>query len=83
MPSSILAFLQFPFVTMLIRSGLSILVDHPRPYFNDDCTPGSERLRVTPLQVPTDRLWTAKDDARYISPWFALPGYRHTIGTRW
>ena len=25
-------------------------------------------------------MWTAKDDARYISPLFALPGYRHTIG---
>jgi methionine sulfoxide reductase catalytic subunit len=73
-------FFNFLFVTMLVRSGLSILVDHPRLYFNDDCTPGSEWLRVTPLQVPTDRLWTAKDDARYISPWFALPGYRHTIG---
>jgi DMSO/TMAO reductase YedYZ molybdopterin-dependent catalytic subunit/thiosulfate reductase cytochrome b subunit len=73
-------FFNFLFVTMLIRSGLSILVDHPRLYFNDDCTPGSEWLRVTPLQVTTDRLWTAKDDARYISPWLALPGYRHTIG---
>ena len=25
-------------------------------------------------------MWTAKDDARYISPVFALPGYRHTVG---
>jgi DMSO/TMAO reductase YedYZ molybdopterin-dependent catalytic subunit/thiosulfate reductase cytochrome b subunit len=25
-------------------------------------------------------VWTAKDDARYISPLFALPGYRHTVG---
>jgi DMSO/TMAO reductase YedYZ molybdopterin-dependent catalytic subunit/thiosulfate reductase cytochrome b subunit len=25
-------------------------------------------------------MWTAKDDARYISPLAALPGYRHTIG---
>jgi DMSO/TMAO reductase YedYZ molybdopterin-dependent catalytic subunit/thiosulfate reductase cytochrome b subunit len=65
---------------MLIRSGLSILVDHPRLYFNDDCTPGSEWIRLTPIQVPTDRLWTAKDDARYISPMVATPGYRHTIG---
>ena len=73
-------FFNFLFVTMLIRSGLSILVDHPRLYFNDDCTPGSEWIRLTPIQVPTDRLWTAKDDARYISPMVATPGYRHTIG---
>jgi sulfoxide reductase catalytic subunit YedY len=65
---------------MLVRSGLSILVDHPRLYFNNDCTPGSEWIRFTPLHVPTDRMWTAKDDARYISPIFGLPGYRHTVG---
>jgi sulfoxide reductase catalytic subunit YedY len=74
-------FFNFLFVTMLIRSGLSILVDHPRLYFNNHCTPGSEWIRLTPIQVPTDRLWTAKDDARYISPMIATPGYRHTIGT--
>jgi methionine sulfoxide reductase catalytic subunit len=68
------------FLFMLIRSGLAILMDHPRLYFNDHCTPGSEWIRFTPLRVPTDRLWTAKDDARYISPMVALPGYRHTVG---
>ena len=73
-------FFNFLFVTLLIRSGLSILMDHPRLYFNDGCAPGSEWLRVTPLQVPRDRLWTAKDDARYISPLVGTPGYRHTIG---
>jgi hypothetical protein len=35
---------------------------------------------VSPLTVPTDRVWTAKDDARYISPLLALPGYKHTPG---
>jgi sulfoxide reductase catalytic subunit YedY len=62
---------------MLIRSGLSILMDHPRLYLNDHCTPGTEWIRFTPLTVPKDRLWTARDDARYISPAVALPGYRH------
>jgi DMSO/TMAO reductase YedYZ molybdopterin-dependent catalytic subunit/thiosulfate reductase cytochrome b subunit len=73
-------FFNFVFLMMLVRSGLSILVDHPRLYFNNDCTPGSEWIRFTPLHVPTDRIWTAKDDARYISPIFGLPGYRHTVG---
>ena len=73
-------FLNFFFVMLLIRSGLSILVDHPRLYFNDDCMPGSEWMRFTPLKVPRDRLWTAKDDARYLSPLLGTPGYRHTIG---
>lgn len=73
-------FFNFLFLMMLIRSGLSILMDHPRLYFNDHCTPGTEWIRFTPLRVPKDRVWTAKDDARYISPMFALPGYRHTVG---
>jgi sulfoxide reductase catalytic subunit YedY len=73
-------FFNFLFVMMLIRSGLSILMDHPRLYFNDDCTPGSEWIRFTPIKVPRDRIWTAKDDARYISPLVGTPGYRHTIG---
>jgi DMSO/TMAO reductase YedYZ molybdopterin-dependent catalytic subunit/thiosulfate reductase cytochrome b subunit len=73
-------FFTFLFVTMLIRSGLSILFDHPRLYFNDDCTPGSEWIRFTPIHVPRDRIWTAKDDARYITPAVATPGYRHTVG---
>lgn len=73
-------YVNFLFLILLIRSGLSILVDHPRLYRNRDCTPGTEWARFTPLAVPKDRLWTAKDDARYLSPWLGLPGYRHTVG---
>ena len=73
-------FANLLFLFLLMRSGLSILMDHPRLYWNDGCTPGSEWLRFTPLTVPNDRVWTAKEDARYISPLIALPGYRHTIG---
>jgi len=73
-------YLNFLFLTLLVRSGLSVLMDHPRLYTNDDCVPGSEWLRFTPIAVPTAEVWTAKEDARYISPWLALPGYRHTIG---
>jgi len=73
-------FFNLFFIFMLIRSGLSILMDHPRLYFNDGCTPGTEWIRFTPVKVPKDRVWTAKDDNRYISPLLALPGYRHTVG---
>jgi methionine sulfoxide reductase catalytic subunit len=68
------------FLFMLIRSGLSILMDHPRLYWNDHCTPRTEWIRFTPLRVPKDRIWTAKDDARYLSPIVSTPGYRHTVG---
>jgi DMSO/TMAO reductase YedYZ molybdopterin-dependent catalytic subunit/thiosulfate reductase cytochrome b subunit len=67
-------------IILLIRSGLQILADHPRLYGNVHCTPGTEWLRLTPIEVPKDRVWTAKDDSRYLSPWIGLPGYRHTIG---
>jgi sulfoxide reductase catalytic subunit YedY len=73
-------FVNFLFVILLIRSGLQILMDHPRLYWNVHCTPGTEWLRLTPIEVPHDRVWTAKDDSRYLSPWVGLPGYRHTIG---
>ena len=73
-------YVNFLFLILLIRSGLQILMDHPRLYWNVHCTPGTEWLRLTPIEVPKDRVWTAKDDSRYLSPWIGLPGYRHTIG---
>ena len=73
-------FVNFLFLTLLVRSGLQILMDHPRLYGNVHCTPGTEWLRLTPVTVPTDRVHTAKDDARYLSPWIGLPGHRHTVG---
>ena len=73
-------YVNFLFIILLVRSGLQILMDHPRLYWNVHCTPGTEWLRLTPVEVPKDRVWTAKDDSRYLSPWIGLPGYRHTIG---
>jgi DMSO/TMAO reductase YedYZ molybdopterin-dependent catalytic subunit/thiosulfate reductase cytochrome b subunit len=73
-------YVNFLFLILLIRSGLQVLMDHPRLYWNVHCTPGTEWLRLTPVVVPKDRVWTAKDDARYLSPWIGLPGKRHTIG---
>jgi methionine sulfoxide reductase catalytic subunit len=67
------------FMVLLARSGLQILMDHPRLYWNVHCTPGTEWVRFTPVQVPLGRLYTAKDDARYLSPWIGLPGGRHTL----
>jgi sulfoxide reductase catalytic subunit YedY len=73
-------YVNFLFLVLLVRSGLQILADHPRLYWNVHCTPGTEWLRLTPVEVPQDRVWTAKQDSRYLSPWIGLPGYRHTIG---
>ncbi|MBA3936757.1 MAG: molybdopterin-dependent oxidoreductase [Planctomycetes bacterium] len=73
-------FINALFFILLVRSGLQILMDHPRLYWNVHCTPGTEWLRLTPVAMPKDRMWTAKEDARHLSPWIGLPGYRHTVG---
>ena len=73
-------YISFLFLVPLIRSGLQILMDHPRLYWNVHCTPRTEWLRLTPVEVPADRVWTSKDDSRHLSPWIGLPGYRHTVG---
>jgi thiosulfate reductase cytochrome b subunit len=73
-------YVSFLFLVLLVRSGLQILADHPRLYWNVHCTPGTEWLRLTPIIVPADRVWTAKEDSCHLSPWIGLPGYRRTVG---
>ncbi len=76
-------FLNLFFMFFIIRAGIQILADHPRLYWNVHCTPGSEWFRFQHA-VPTDRLWTAKDDAVTIPGWLGIPGIRHSIGlARW
>src|SRR5947209_1711946 len=53
-------YVNFLFLVLLVRSGLQILADHPRLYWNLHCTPGTEWARFTPVEVPKDRVWTAK-----------------------
>jgi len=67
----------------IIRAGIQILADHPRLYWNRDCTPGTEWFRFQ-HEVPADRIWTAKDDSVTLPSWFGIPGLRHSIGlARW
>jgi sulfoxide reductase catalytic subunit YedY len=71
--------LSFFFLVIIVRSGLQVLADHPRLYTKVHCTPGREWLRFRG-PVPTDRVWTAREDAITLSPLVGLPGGRHTIG---
>jgi DMSO/TMAO reductase YedYZ molybdopterin-dependent catalytic subunit/thiosulfate reductase cytochrome b subunit len=70
---------NFLFMVMIVRAGWQILADHPRLYTKIHSTPDREWLRFRG-PVPTDRTWTAKDDAITLSPLVGLPGGRHTIG---
>ncbi|MGH7907932.1 MAG: molybdopterin-dependent oxidoreductase [Candidatus Binataceae bacterium] len=70
-------------IFLIIRAGLQILADHPRLYWNADCTPGTEWFRFQ-RPVPMDRIWTAKDDSVTLPGWLGIPGLRHSIGlARW
>ena len=76
-------FLNLFFMAFIIRSGVQILADHPRLYWKRDCTPGTEWFRFQ-KPVPTDRVWTAKDDSVTLPGWLGIPGIRHSIGlARW
>ena len=76
-------FLNLLFMTFIIRSGLQVLADHPRLYWKRDCTPGAEWFSFQ-KDVPTGRIWTAKDDAVTLPGWLGIPGLRHSIGlARW
>ena len=65
-------FVNLALMLFLVRSGLSILIHYPRLYWNHHRTPGSDWIRFTPLEVPKDRVWTAKDDSRDLSPWMKM-----------
>jgi DMSO/TMAO reductase YedYZ molybdopterin-dependent catalytic subunit/thiosulfate reductase cytochrome b subunit len=70
-------------MAFIIRSGIQVLADHPRLYWNRDCTPGTEWFRFQ-KPVPEGRIWTSKDDAVTIPGWLGIPGIRHSIGlARW
>lgn len=75
--------LNFFFLLFMIRSGIQILADHPRLYFNPGCTPGSEWFRLLG-PVPLDREYHAKEDTVSLPGWLGLPGIRHSVGlARW
>src|ERR1035438_5333734 len=77
-------FFNFLLLSLLIRSGLEILSAHPRFYWNDHCTPGSEWLKLTKKQGPDDRLWTASDEETSFPSVIALPGHENLgLGRHW
>ena len=77
-------YLNLLFIGFMVRSGLEILSAHPKLYWRDDCRPGTEWLRFTRKQMPTDRLWTSADEETSFSSWIALPGRRNLgMGRHW
>jgi thiosulfate reductase cytochrome b subunit len=54
-------FLNMFFMFFIIRSGIQILADHPRLYWNRDCTPETDWFRFL-HSVPKDRVWKTSVD---------------------
>jgi len=76
--------LNILFISLLMRSGLQILSSLPKLYWNEDCTPGSEWLRITRKQMPKDRLWISLDEEEEFPALIALPGGRRLgLGRHW
>jgi sulfoxide reductase catalytic subunit YedY len=73
-------FFNFLLITLLVRSGIQILADHPRLYWNIHCQPASAWLKFTKKEPVADQIWTSHDEETYASPWIALPGGQHTLG---
>ena len=44
-------FFNFILLTKLIRGGLSILMDRPRLYFDNHCTPGTKWIRFRIIAI--------------------------------
>lgn len=77
-------FFNFLLLSLLVRSGLEILSAHPRLYWNDHCTPGSEWLKFTKKIRPKDKLWTASDEETSFPSAIALPGHENLgLGRDW
>lgn len=73
-------FINFIMMGFLIRSGWEVLASHPRLYWNNHCTPGSEWIKFTKDKVSTvPGEFTARDDQRSLHPLISLPG-RGEIG---
>jgi sulfoxide reductase catalytic subunit YedY len=72
------------FIGFLVRSGIQILGAYPRLYWNENCTPGTEWLKLTRKRLPTDRVWTTLEQEEDVSPWLAQPGGNSLgIGRHW
>jgi len=76
-------FLNSFFMIFIIRSGVTIIADHPRLYWTRHATPGKDWFRIQ-KPVPADPLYTAKQDSITLPNGVGLPGRRHSIGlARW
>ena len=76
--------INFIFITLLIRSGMEILATHPKLYWNDHCKDGTEWARFTRKEMPKDKLYDTLDQEESYSSIVAMPGHKMLgMGRHW
>lgn len=70
-------FINLLFLIPIVRSGLQIWAGRPRLYWRHPGVAGTDWLRIQKA-MPTERAWSARDDAVALSAWVGLPGRRHS-----
>ncbi len=80
-------FINLIFITLLIRSGIEILSSLPKLYWHDHATPGTEWIKFTKKEFPSDfkeRVWISLEEEESFSSWVALPGHKNLgMGRHW
>ncbi len=79
-------FLNIFLMLLLFRSGFEVLSAFPKFYWQDDCPPGREWLRLSKKMYGADsrRVWSSLDEEESWSPVVALPGRKNLgLGRHW
>ncbi|MGH3319516.1 MAG: molybdopterin-dependent oxidoreductase [Streptosporangiaceae bacterium] len=75
---------NFLFLSFLVRSGLEILSTHPMLYWRDHARPGSEWVKFTRRVMPKKKMYTALDEEEEWPSTVAMPGYANLgLGRKW
>jgi hypothetical protein len=68
-------------IFLLMWSGIQILADYPKLYWNDDSVDESEWMKFGKKRMPKDRLWTSMDEAEHVNSIIALPRNRSPLAS--
>ncbi len=72
------------FIGFLIRAGIQILAALPKLYWNEGAIPGTEWLKFTRKQLPTDRVWISLEEEIEVPALIAQPGGNNLgLGRHW
>ena len=71
-------------IGFLIRAGIQILAALPKLYWNEGAIPGTEWLKFTRKQLPTDRVWISLEEEIEVPALIAQPGGNNLgLGRHW